>query len=360
MSEIRRSTILGGKASRPRPTPPSLIGSPLARMIAFTLAAFAWILPPYPGIWADAAAPLVLERTIPLAHVGGRIDHMAVDLRRKRLIVAELGNDTVDVVDLASGTLLHRFDGLEEPQGVGYVPGPDLIVVANANDGSVKFFGGGDFAEQGDLSLTDDADNVRIDPRNEHVFVGYGSGGLAVIDPSRHAKLQNIELTGHPEAFQLDPRSNRAYVNVPDAGEIAVVDLAAGRQTTRWTVPDLAANFPMAVDDTGATIATVFRSPPRLVLLDSSTGAVSGSYPTCADADDVFFDAKRHRVYVSCGQGAVDVFDRVAKTTQHTARVPTSSGARTSLFVPELDRLFVAARAGLLDSDSAILVFRPN
>src|SRR3978361_401719 len=65
---------------------------------------------------------VILVRTIPLADVSGRIDHMAVDLRRGRLFVAELGNNTVDVVDLASGKIIQRIKGLKEPQGVGYAP----------------------------------------------------------------------------------------------------------------------------------------------------------------------------------------------------------------------------------------------
>jgi hypothetical protein len=115
----------------------------------------------------------------------------------------------------------------------------------------------------------------------------------------------------------------------------------------------------MAIDDTGETIASVFRSPPRLVFLDSRTGAVSGSYPTCADADDVFFDPKRRRVYVSCGASALDVFSREATDARHIGRIETSPGARTALFVPELDRLYIARRAGPVESDAAILVFRP-
>jgi hypothetical protein len=330
---------------------PGLVAGCLALLLSCTL---------LPCASSAQIHPLLLERTIPLAHVTGRIDHLAVDLTRKRLIVAELGNNSVDIVDLASGGVLHRLTGLDEPQGVAYLPGLDLILVANGANGAVEFYSGADFSGRGALDLGADADNIRIDPRNGDVLVGYGGGGLAVIDPASRAKRRSIGLAGHPEAFQLDPRSARVFVNIPDAGEVAVVDLAAGRQVARWTVPDLAANFPMAIDGTGAAIATVFRSPPRLVLLDGRTGEVSGSYATCADADDVFFDSRRQRIYVSCGEGAVDVFGRSSTGLRQIARVATSAGARTSLFVPELDRLYVAARADLLGSDAAILVFRPD
>jgi len=309
---------------------------------------------------ADPGPPLVLERTVPLTGVSGRIDHMTVDLRRGRLFVAELGNGTVDVVDLAVGRAIHRFAGLKEPQGVGYSPQADLIAIASAGDGSVRLFKGEDFSPAGVVSLGEDADNVRLDVRTGQLVVGYGNGSLAALDQASRSVVSDTKLPGHPEGFQLDPGTGRAFVNVPDAGQVAIVDLAAGKQVASWRVPGLKANFPMALDSTGSVLATVFRSPPRLVLLDTKTEAVTANLPTCGDADDVFFDAKRRRLYVSCGEGFVDVLQGDAASYHSLARIPTHSGARTSLFVPELDRLFVAARAGLLGSDAALLVFRPR
>ena len=309
-----------------------------------------------------AAPPLQLERTIPLPKVAGRIDHMAVDLGRKRLFVAELGNNTVDVIDLASGKAAHRIEGLKEPQGIGYAPKQDVIAIANAGDGSVRLFHGADFAPLGTVALGDDADNVRLDPNTGQFVVGYGAGGLATLDPASGSVVARVRLSAHPESFQLDPAARRAFVNVPNAQEIAVVDLAAGRQVASWPMADLRANFPMARDTSGAFLAVVFRNPARLVLLDAASGVVKASIKTCGDADDVFLDAKRRRIYVSCGEGSVDVLQQGADGYQSVGRIKTASGARTSLFVPELDRLFVAARAGFfgLGSDAAILVFRPE
>jgi DNA-binding beta-propeller fold protein YncE len=310
-----------------------------------------------------AQAPaLQLERTIPLPKVTGRIDHMAVDLARKHLFVAELGNNTVDVIDLAGGKTMHRIEGLKEPQGIGYAPKADVVAIANAGDGSVRLFRGSDFAPLGTVALGDDADNIRLDTNSGMLVVGYGVGGLATLDPANGSVVARAKLPAHPEGFQLDPASHRAFVNVPDAQEIAVIDLASGQQAASWPVADLRANFPMARDAGGAFLAVVFRNPARLVLLDAASGSVKASIKTCGDADDVFLDAKRRRIYVSCGEGSVDVQQQEANGYQPIGRIKTASGARTSLFVPELDRLFVAARAGFfgLGSDAAILVLRPE
>ncbi|HEX5326630.1 MAG TPA: hypothetical protein VFW75_08180 [Acetobacteraceae bacterium] len=310
---------------------------------------------------AEPPAPLVLEKTIALKGVTGRIDHLAVDLGRKRLFVAELGNGTLDVIDLATGTVSRRINGLKEPQGVAYAPAADVLAVANAGDGSVRLFRGAELTPAGTVELGDDADDIRLDARTGNLVVGYGDGGLAVIDPAKAALVKRIPLPAHPEGFELDDDTRRAFVNVPDARQIAIVDLAAGRQTASWRTAGLRANFPMALDAARAMVAVVFRSPARLVVFDIHTGTPVGTFAACGDADDVFFDAKRRRIYVSCGEGSVDTWQQEGSGYRRLSPLKTASGARTSLFVPDLDRLYVAARAGFFGSgsDAAILVLRP-
>jgi YVTN family beta-propeller protein len=297
---------------------------------------------------------LTSDGSIPLADTSGRIDHLAIDLGRKRLLVAELGNGTVDVVDLASRKVIKRISGLKEPQGVAYLAKADLVAVASGGDGTLRLYAGADFAVRGVVKLGDDADNVRLDERNGNLVVGYGDGALAVVDPVKARKIKIIALPGHPESFRLD--GARAFVNVPDAGQIAIVDLDSGIVTGKWTPEKLSSNFPMILDDAGH-VAVVFRSPAKLVLYDKANGKSVGAVQTCGDSDDVFFDASRKRFYVSCGSGEVDVF---GPDLHALGRVSTSWGARTSLFVPELDTLFVAARAGILGSNASLAVLKPE
>ena len=145
-----------------------------------------------------AGPPLVLEAKIPLGAVRGRIDHLAIDLKRQRLFVAELGNDSLGVVDLAARNVLRTITGLSEPQGVGYEPATDTVYLANAGDGSVRVLRGEDLAPIGRIELGDDADNVRVDSQGKRVLIGYGKGALAIIDPASRAKTGDIRLSGHP------------------------------------------------------------------------------------------------------------------------------------------------------------------
>lgn len=305
---------------------------------------------------ARATEPLELEAKIPLGEVAGRIDHMAFDMARRRLFVAELGNDSVGVVDMAARKVVHRVTDLKNPQGVGYVSALDLLFVANASDGSVRLFHGPDYAAAGRIDLGDDADNIRVDAEANRVYVGYGGGALALIDPAAARKLADIPLPAHPESFQLDRKRNRIYVNLPDVRAIAVAD-PDSKQVTRWPMHVGSANFPMALRDDAEQVITVFRRPARLGVFAMADGAQVAAPESCGDADDVFHDAKRRRVYVSCGEGFVDVFGEDGY--RRVAHIRTVAGARTALFVPEIDRFLLAVRANGRES-AAIWVFRPS
>jgi DNA-binding beta-propeller fold protein YncE len=132
-------------------------------------------------------------------------------------------------------------------------------------------------------------------------------------------------------------------VNVPQARQVAVVDRSAMRVIATWPVTAARANYPMALDEKGRRLFVGCREPATLLVLDTSSGRVTGSTPICGDTDDLFYDERRSRVYVSCGDGAVDVIDAGSGALTRIARVPTAPGARTSLFVPAQDRLYVAA-----------------
>jgi YVTN family beta-propeller protein len=292
---------------------------------------------------ASAESLLTAETKIPLENVRGRIDHMAIDLARERLYVAELGNNSVGVIDLKQRQVIQTLSGLHEPQGIGYSSTADTLYVATAGDGSVHVFQGPKLNAAGVIKLGEDADNVRIN-KDGRILVGYGGGAIALIDQGTQRHSSDISLKGHPESFQLDA-SGHIFVNVPTAHEIAVLDQTSHKQIASWGTGIRFENFPMALDEPHSRIWVVFRHPASLVAYNSATGAHIASTDTCGDSDDVFIDTERQRVYVVCGEGFIDVFSNQGDAYSRLDRLKTVPGARTGLYVSTLNRLFLAVRA---------------
>jgi DNA-binding beta-propeller fold protein YncE len=305
---------------------------------------------------ARAQSALILESRIRLGDIRGRLDHMAVDLRRQRLFVAELENDSVGVVDFETRETAHLITGLKRPQGLAYVPSADTLFVANGGDGLLRMFEGAQYRALEPLHVGDDADNLRVDPESNLVYVAHGEGALGIIDVASRRKIRELTLSAHPESFQLERQSNRIYVNVPKEQAVIVLDRASGARLATWQTEN-ASNFPLALNTAAGHVLVVFRNPASLVAFAASSATPVAKVETCGDADDMFVDTRRRRLYVSCGDGFLDVFD--ANPYKLVERIPTIKGARTSLFVPEIDRLFVAARA-TAEAPAAIWVFRPG
>ena len=291
----------------------------------------------------SAQEPLILVRSIDLPRVEGRIDHLAFDAAGQRLFVAALGNNTVEVLDLKSNSHIKSVPGFREPQGIAVLPDPKLVAVANGQGEGVQFIDAGDYHPAGAVRLGEDSDNVRYDPAARRLFVGFGAGALASISPADGKVLGEAKLSGHPESFQLERSGPRVFVNVPTADQIAVVDRAVMKVIATWPVVGAKSNFPMALDEANHRLFVGCRRPARVLMYDATTGKESGSFEIVGDTDDLFYDAARKRLYVSGGEGYLDVFqEEGAYRFARIAHIATAAGARTSLWVPEQARLYLA------------------
>jgi DNA-binding beta-propeller fold protein YncE len=289
------------------------------------------------------SAPLKLKQTIQLPGVEGRIDHFASDPSGQRLFVCALGNNSLEVIDLRKGERVHSITGLGAPQGVGYAPELNRLFVANDKGGVCKIYDGKSFQAVGELRFEDDADNVRYDETSQKLYVGFGSGGIAVVNASDGKQVGSIKLSAHPEAFELEKKGSRVFVNVPNSRHVAVVDRDKGEVVARWKTDLAFANFPMALDEANHRLFVGCRNPSRLVVLNTDSGDVIAKTDISGDCDDLFYDTKRHRVYAICGAGKIDVIDQIDPNTYRVSTtIGTADGARTGLFVPERDLLFVA------------------
>ena len=278
------------------------------------------------------AEALKLTGTIPLPHVEGRIDHFALDAAGARLFVAALGNNTVEVVDLKAGQVARAIAGFAEPQGICFAPGLNRLFVANGGDGALRVFDGTTLAAIATVKFSGDADNVRYDAATRRIYVGYGDGALGVVDAATNALVADIPLAAHPESLQLEKEGAHIFVNVPRAHHVAVIDRMQQKVVGTWPT-SAAANFPMALDEAHHRLYIGCRTPARLLVFDTGAGRELASLQLRGDCDDLFFDAPRHQLYASCGEGFIDVFTQI--DADHYAlkeSVPTIAKARTCFF----------------------------
>jgi len=192
---------------------------------------------------------LKLLQTIPLPGVKGRFDHFAIDTKGQRLFIAALGNNTLEVVDLAAGKRIRSVSGMSKPTGILYLPDQTQVIVANGDDGTLKILSGTDYKVLQNLTDMADADNLRFDPQTKLAWLGYGEGALGIIDTAAAKSVGSVKLPAHPESFQLEKQGNRIFVNVPDAKQVAVIDREKRAVTDTWPMEKFQANFPMALDE---------------------------------------------------------------------------------------------------------------
>ena len=283
-----------------------------------------------------------LETTIAMPDVQGRIDHLAIDVVGRRLFVAALGNNSIEVLDLAKNIRSHTVRGLREPQGIAYVPSVDRLFVANRKDGTVRSFDARSWELLKSNTYGDDADNLRVDAASGHIWVGYGSGALAEFDVDG-TKLGEVSLDAHPESFQFEKNGTRAFVNLPKSEKVGVIDRKNRSVLSAWSTGAAHSNYPMALDENHRRLLIVTRAPAKLLVLNTIDGKEVATLPSVGDCDDVFFDERRRRVYAIGGEGGISVFEQ--RDSDHyveLGRLQTVPGARTGLFSPDLDRLFVA------------------
>jgi hypothetical protein len=294
---------------------------------------------------AVAAAEGKLEPcgTILLPGVEGRFDHFAFDPKGQRLFIAAFGNNSLEIVGIREGRRLQSISGLKKPTGVAYLARWNWICTANGEDGTLRIHDAKTYQPKQIIPGFTEADNLRYDLETDLLYIGYGKGGIGIVEAGQAQVVGMVKLKGHPESFQLESSKHTLFVNVPEARQIAVLDLKKREVMGAWPLGQFQANFPMALDDANHRLLVGCRRPARLLVLDMQSGKAVADVPISEDADDLFFDAKRKRIYVSAGEGFIDVIEQIdADHYRPLPKIPTAAGARTSFFSTDLDVLAVA------------------
>src|ERR1700674_3121287 len=319
---------------------------------------------------APKKKPLQLVQTIPMPNVRGRIDHMDVEVKDKRLFGAGLENGSLEVVDLRAGKWLRRIPGFKKTQGVAYVRSLNKVFVASGDDGMLRIFRGDTFGLLDEIKLELGPNRVAYDPNSKLLYVGYGGkdagkdyGEVGIIDAKTDKHVGDIKVEAHPAELLLGQSGKTLFVFVSIASKVQVVDTRKREVVSTWPVSSQR-NGDGAFDEKTHRLFIGTRTPPQMIAMDSQTGKEVASLPTVEGMDGVYFDAAHKRVYVSGGRDydVGYIFAYQQKDADHyetIGKIPTKSGAGTSFWSPELNRYYIAAPAHD-NEEAAILVFEPE
>lgn len=309
-----------------------------------------------------AAEPATLEllKTIPLKGKTGRLDHAALDSKHGRLFVANLSNDSLDIIDLKAGKLLKQIPEQRKIQGVAYAADLDHIYAGNGVAGVCNVFDGKDYKLLHSIKLPG-ADNVRYLASRQRIYVGHAEKTLSVLDARTYEVQATIPLPGRPEGFQLETKRPRLYLNTVEPTRVVVIDTDKNEVLHRYSVKGSDRAYPLAVDEANQRLFLGCRDKPALVVMDSENGNVIATVAIPADIDDLFYDAKNKRLYASCGAGFLAVIrQRDADHYEAVETIPTVKLARTCFFDAAGARLYLLVPRQEREEGPTIRIYKPR
>jgi DNA-binding beta-propeller fold protein YncE len=313
---------------------------------------------------AQDKAPLKLIETTPLPGFSGDFDHLTADLKGNRLFLTAEDHKTVEVFDLKSGKPIHSITSFNEPHALVYLPDSNNLIVTDGGDvGRVVLLSGDNYQIKDTIKLPEGVDGAVFNPVNKYYYVE--SGGktehqLNVIDTKTFKHVGDITLPGsHSEAMAIDRAGKRMYVNLTAVSAVGVVDLQSGKLTAQWPIADAKVQNSMALDEPNHRLFIATRMPPKFFVLDTESGKVVATLPCAPINDDMWFDVARKRIYVTGSDTTTVIVQRDADHYEQIADVPTGFRAKTSLYIPSLNRLYVAVSGkGKPDAKLALQIYQ--
>jgi DNA-binding beta-propeller fold protein YncE len=289
------------------------------------------------------AAELELVQTIVSKGKAGGLDHVAIDAKRDRLFLANKVNNTLDIFDLKTGKLIDQKPSQTAIQGVCYAPELDVVFVALGTKGLCNVFDGEKYAIKKTIDLKDDADNVRYNPATNMVYVAHFDKLLAVIDGKTYDKKADIKLPDTGEGFELEKKRPRLYLCAAAADTISVIDTEKNEVVKNYPMKMAGSCFALALDEANKRLYVACRKKPMLVVMDTESGKELGGVDIVGGVDDLWLDAKRKRLFASCGDGSLCVIKQGdGDKLEVVEKVETPKGAKTCLYVPETGKLYLA------------------
>jgi len=315
---------------------------------------------------AQEKLPLKLVATTPMPGFTGDFDHFGLDLKGNRLFLAAEDQKSVEVFDLHTGARIHSIEGFAHPLTMAYLAESDRLVVTEGDIDSLELVDCKTYKIIKTLKLSKNVDHGILDPATRYFYVESGatadgkSHSLSIVDTKSFEVIGQIPgLSGDSnEGMVIDTDAKKLYVNMTGSDEVGVIDLNTRQIVARWPLPDVHVAHAIALDKPHHRLFTATRKPAQFVVYNTDNGKVVASLPCVGVNSDMSIDSARKRIYISGSDTATVIAQRDADHYEHIADVPTAFRAKSSIFVPQLSRLYIAdSGKGKPDAKLALQIF---
>ena len=313
----------------------------MATWTSFVPAACLLLLSGWALAAADSGSYAVTARH-PIPGDGGW-DYLSHDAAQNRLYISR--GTRVQVFDPAAGRVEAEIADTPGVHGVALAADVGKGYTSNGRSNTVSVF---DLKTLKTLSIIQtplglNPDYIAYDSKSQRVWAFNGrSHNASVIDARSDQLVATVELNGKPEAAVADGRG-RVFVDIEDRNEVAVIDTASSRVTANWALPGCEEPAGLAIDAERGRLFVACHNRTLLVL-NSDTGAVGARLPIGDGVDATVFDARRHLVFSSQGDGTLTVIE--AAPADHYSvlqTVATPRGARTMALNSATHELYLMA-----------------
>lgn len=307
---------------------------------------------------AQSEQPLKLKGTVPLPGIKGDFDHFAADVKNNRLYLAAEEHKSVEIFDLKTGKHVGSIGGFDTPHAIVFEPAQNTLLVTDSgpedgNEGYVRVVSLDSQKITSSIKVLAAADSAGYDPSAHLMYAD--TGGLeakmdytviSVIDTNAAKKVNEIKVdSARVEAINFERNGSQMFANFRTKGQVGVYDKKDAKLLATWPLPDATDNVPIALDEADHRLLVVTRKPAKLIALDTDSGKAVASLPTVGLADDMSYDTARKRIYVSGDRFVSVISQKDPDHYEEIAKVPSGHRAKVSIFVPELNTLYVAAVA---------------
>lgn len=301
-----------------------------------------------------AAATLVTGHGMtPLSGYTGDFDHFLVDTKDGRLFLAGEDHGSLEVFGLKSGRHLASLPGFDAPHSFIYLPETgELVVFANQKSRALN---AKTLKVTRRLDIGAGADSMAYDAPRKRAYVVTGgkdvdmkTTALVEIDPYTGKSYGQTDFNSdHTEALAVETAGDRIFINETANNTLDVIDKTTHAIKTAWKIAEAEQNAPLAYDEKTHRLFVVTRKPGKLLVINADTGATVAAFDAPSRVDQAIWDPANRRVYVCGGDGRLMVVEQDSGDAYRVAdMITTPVASKTGIFVPSLNRIYLAASPG--------------